>query len=92
MAVEDLQAWNNANFVCGDKIRRHNQHFYNRRSVRCGGVIEANYYNLNTGTNGGRIFTKDICAICYVDADTVSPEEVIAKRDVGGKTPLPICR
>ena len=41
---------------------------------------------------GGRIVTKDICAICYVNADIVSPEEMIANCDLGGKSPLPICR
>ena len=27
-----------------------------------------------------------------MNADIVSPEEIIADRDLGGKTPLPICR
>jgi len=37
--------------------------------------------------------TKDICAVCYVDADLVSPNETRKERtDLGGKTPLPMCR
>ncbi len=93
---EDLQSLeqdiDRNRFICGDKIKRRNNKFYNRRSVRCGDPIEANYYNPSTGTKGGRIITKDLCAICYVNADIVSPEEIIATRDLSGKTPLPICR
>jgi len=79
-------------FICGGKIKRHNKKFYNRRAVLCGDPIEANYYNPNTGTKGGRIVTEDICAICYINDDIVSTNEMIANRNLGGKTPLPICR
>ena len=36
--------------------------------------------------------TKDICAVCYVDDDLVSPDEIKRSQDVGGKNPLTICR
>ena len=51
--------------------------------------IEASYYNPSTGTKGGRIVTEDICAVCYVNADLVSPNQIRKERhDIGGKTPL----
>ena len=58
----------------------------------CGDPVEVNYYNPNTGTKGGRIITKDICAICYINADIVSTDEMISNCNLGGKTPLPIFR
>jgi hypothetical protein len=59
---EDLQSLDQLiesnGFICGDKIKRHNRKFYNRRAVLCGDPIEANYYNPNTGTKGGRIVSR----------------------------------
>ena len=36
--------------------------------------------------------TKDICAICYIADDLVTPAEIRKRKNVGGKTPLIICR
>ena len=33
-----------------------------------------------------------ICAICYVTDDIVSKDEIRNSQDLGGKTPLPMCR
>lgn len=36
---------------------------------------------------------KDICAVCYVDADLVAPNEIRKKQDdLEGKTPLTMCQ
>eukprot|EP00957_Ditylum_brightwellii_P117971 8998146-Ditylum_brightwellii.AAC.1 len=82
----------NNGFICGNKIKRHNKKLFNQQAVLCGDPIEANYYNPNIGTKGGRIIMEDICAICYVNADTISTDEMIANHNLGGKTPLSICR
>ena len=58
----------------------------------CGHPIEPYYYNPNTGTKCGRIVTKDNCAVCYVNDDLVTPNEMIKSLDLGGKAPLTICR
>ena len=36
--------------------------------------------------------TEDICSICYVNTDLVSANEIRSQRDLGGKTPLIMCR
>mmetsp|Transcript_25528 Transcript_25528/g.42129 ORF Transcript_25528/g.42129 Transcript_25528/m.42129 type:complete len:80 (-) Transcript_25528:51-290(-) len=33
-----------------------------------------------------------MCAICYVTDDILSENEIRQGRDLGGKTPLPMCR
>lgn len=58
----------------------------------CGHPIESTYYNPNSGTKGGRIVTEDICAVCYATGDLVTPDEMKRSLDLGGKTPLTICR
>ena len=58
----------------------------------CGHPIEPQYYNPSTGTKGGRIVTKDLCSVCYLDEDLLSQDEIRNERDLGGKTPLIICR
>ena len=39
-----------------------------------------------------RIVTDDICAVCYVNDDLVTPNETRKTMDLAGKTPLTICR
>ncbi len=58
----------------------------------CGHPIESEYYNPSMGTKGGRIVTKDICAIFYIADDLVAPSEIRKVKDVSGKTPLTMCR
>ena len=80
-------------YTCGSKLKGRGQFFYSRRALKCGMPIEASYYNPSTGTKGGRIVTEDICAVCYVNADLVSPNQIRKERnDIGGKTPLTMCR
>jgi hypothetical protein len=89
-----MQLWiENNGYVCGDKIKRCRSKFYSKRAMRCGNYVESQYCNPKTGTKGGRIVVSDdVCAICYVQDDIVSPDEMIMELDLGGKTPLPICR
>mmetsp|Transcript_6914 Transcript_6914/g.20751 ORF Transcript_6914/g.20751 Transcript_6914/m.20751 type:complete len:193 (-) Transcript_6914:8-586(-) len=94
---EDLeklqQSLENDTYTCGSKIRGRGKFFYSRRAMKYGFPIEASCYNQSTGTKGGRIVTKDICALCYVDADLVAPNEIRKKRDdLEGKTPLTMCQ
>ena len=60
-----------------------------------GEPIEAHFYEPNTGGRGGRRVTsveRNICAICYVTDEILSKDEIRQGRDLGGKTPLPVCR
>ena len=37
--------------------------------------------------------TDDICSVCYEgEIDMVLPDEIMSKRNIGGKIPLTICR
>ena len=69
----------NTGFICDDDIGVESGH-YARRQTRCGDI------------KGGRIMTKDICAVCYEDDDIVSEVEIRKKRNIGGKNPLLVCR
>lgn len=90
---EDLQRMlENEGYTCGNRIKGCGKKFYSRRAIRCGDPIESYYYNPNTGTKGGRIVTKNICAVCYVDDDLIAPNQIKQLRDVGGKTPLMMCK
>jgi hypothetical protein len=68
--------------------------FYSRRAVRCGEPIEAHFYEPNAGERGGRHVTSTslVCATSYVTDDIVPIAEIRRERDLGGKTPLPMCR
>mmetsp|Transcript_38199 Transcript_38199/g.62502 ORF Transcript_38199/g.62502 Transcript_38199/m.62502 type:complete len:137 (-) Transcript_38199:7-417(-) len=77
-------------YNCGDKIGV--DKFYARRALMCGHQIESTYYNPNTGTKGGRIITEGICALCYVNDDLVTPNELMKSLNLSRKAPLTICR
>jgi hypothetical protein len=81
--------------LCGDKMSGHDggKLFYSRRAVRCGEPIEA-FYQPKTGERGGRLVTSTslMCATCYVTDGIVPIAEIRRERDLGGKTPLPMCR
>ena len=81
----------NTGFICGNDIGVESGH-YARRQTRCDDFIESQYYNPKLGVKGGRIVTKDICAVCYEDDDIVSEVEIRKKRNIGGKNPLLVCR
>ena len=75
----------NNGFVCGDKKRWHSKHFHNRRSVRCGDAIEANYSkHWNQRTSASVSVQYAMCyAICMPwMRHCIPPEEIIANRDV----------
>ena len=61
-------------YICGMDIKGGKLHC--RREALCGHAIKSEYYNPATGTKGGRIETKDICAICYIANDLVAPNEI----------------
>ena len=91
--LEDLQrSLENNGYACGRKVKGVSKLFYSRRALMCGHPIEPQYYNPSTGTKGGRIVTKDLCSVCYLDEDLLSQDEIRNERDLGGKTPLIICR
>ena len=54
--------------------------------------METQYYDMDSNKRGGRIETKIVCAVCYLDGDFVPDSEVKEKRNLKGKSPLPICR
>ena len=82
----------NDGYSCGDEVKGGGKFFYSKRSLRCGDPIESEYYNPGAGTKGGRIETEDVCCICYVDQDLMTPNDIKKVRDLGGKTPLIMCR
>ena len=92
--MENLQrSLENNVYTCGDEIKGGGKYFYVRRALQCGSPIEASYYTPSTGTKGNQIVTADICAVCYVDADLVSPNDIRKERtDLGGRTHLTVCR
>ena len=84
-------------YLCGDKLRAFDggSKFYSRRAIQCGEPIESHFYDPKTGDRGGRLITLAagvMCATCYVTDDIVSKEEIRQNRDLGGKTPLPMCK
>lgn len=86
-AVEcSLENW----YVCGDNIE--SDSLFVKRQLRCKDYIESQYCNPAAGLKGGRILTKDVCAICYDDEDIVTAEEIQNGCDIGGKDPLLFCR
>ncbi len=89
--LEKLEGSLERGYICGGEILG-GEYFYSRRALRCMDPIESQYYNPSTRTKGGRMFTVDICARCYGDQDLVDVNEIIAKYDLGGKTPLTICK
>ena len=89
--LEDLeQRLERDGYTCGMDIK--GGKLYCRRAVLCGHPIESEYYNPATGTKGGRIVTKYICAIYHIADDLVAPNEIRKLKDVCDKTPLTICR
>ena len=66
----------NDGYSCGDEVKGGGKFFYSKRSLRCGDPIESEYYNPGAGTKGGRIETEDVCCICYVDQDLMTPNDI----------------
>eukprot|EP00957_Ditylum_brightwellii_P111580 8510830-Ditylum_brightwellii.AAC.1 len=89
--LDNLLALLENGYICGNSINEESG-FYVRQALRCGDFIEPQYYNSKKGIQGGRIVTEDICAICYKKDNIVSADEIRAKRDIGGKNPLLVCR
>ena len=87
---KELEQWKEGGYVCGNKVRV--EGFEAQRKLRCNDQMETQYYDMDDKKRGGRIETKIVCAVCYLDDDLVLDSEVIEKRDLKGKSPLPICR
>jgi hypothetical protein len=81
-------------YTCGNTIDVEN--FAARESIWCGDPVEPQYYWKQQKTRPGIIMPAppEWCASCYdVDEDNIVPdEEVVQKRNTGGKKFLPICR
>ena len=95
--LETLErAMENIGYLCGDKMSNYDggEKFFSRRAIRCGESIEAHFYDPKTGGRGGRRTSTNrvMCAVCYVTDDILSKDEIREGRDLGGKTPLPMCR
>eukprot|EP00957_Ditylum_brightwellii_P104974 8000755-Ditylum_brightwellii.AAC.2 len=87
--LHDLeQSLENNGCTCGKKIKVCGSKFYTRQAICCGDPIEAYYYNPLKEMRGGRIVTDDICSVCYIDEDLVSPTEIRQMCDLGSKTSL----
>ena len=91
---EHLGNWKENGYVCGNKPGANT--FVMRRAIRCGDLIETQYYEpeLMTGKrkNGRSVSTDAICCLCYDDNDIVGSSEIKKTQNIGGKNPLPICR
>ena len=61
-----------------------------RHTTRCGQFIESQYYTFGSSTSGRKVNVK-ICCFCCNDKDLVSVDQIKAKFDCGGQTPLPLC-
>ena len=83
-------------YLCGDKMSGQDvgKSFYSRGAIRCCEPIEAHFYDPKSGERGGRLVTSTslMCATCYATDDIVCEDEIRRERDLGGKTPLPMCR
>eukprot|EP00957_Ditylum_brightwellii_P136563 10414092-Ditylum_brightwellii.AAC.1 len=83
--LQDLeQSLENNGYTCGNKIKVGGGKFYARYDICCGDTIDAYYYNPLKGTRSGRIVTDEICSVCYIDKDLVSPNEIRKLRDLQG--------
>jgi hypothetical protein len=76
-------------YICGSAIK--GGKFFARQTLLCCSPIELEYYNPTTGTKGGRIVTEDICALCYVKDDLVTPNKIKKSVNIGGRISLTIC-
>eukprot|EP00978_Attheya_sp_CCMP212_P025218 scaffold80767_cov35-Attheya_sp.AAC.2 len=76
-------------YICGDAL---DVPPYNLREAHhCNNPVEPIYY-ATQDTRGGRIVTKDICAVCYGPDDLVLKQELLDSGLTKGREPLPICR
>ena len=76
-------------YMCGEAL---DVPPYNLREAhRCNDPVEPIYY-ATQDTRGGRIVTKDICAVCYGPDDLVLKQDLLESGHTKGKEPLPMCR
>ena len=66
--------------------------FYAHQKLSCGGSVERNYYNPYVGTKGGKIATKTVCSICYLDGNIVDKVEILTRLDILRKHLWPLFR
>ena len=94
--MEELQRWSEGGYMCGSQVP--GDKFYVQRKLFCGDYIESQYYNhlggrkANNSSKGYRLVTGNICAVCYLFQDVLSDAEIKRIRNIGGKSPLLICR
>ena len=69
-----ISSLENASYVCGKKFK--GRKLCTRHILRYSDLIKSYYRNLNTGTKGGRITTKDICAPYFINDDVVSLDDI----------------
>ena len=81
--IKKINRWLEGGYICGNKVRA--APFYAQIKLRCDNYIDPQYYNPNAGTKSRRIFTVEICDICFEDDDIVSRDEINNKKSVGGK-------
>ena len=75
--------------MCGNNVSV--SKFYIKHKIQCVDCVELHYYNpAGNSTRGKRVTTEEVCAMCYFPGNIVSREEIIRKRDVGGKNPLSV--
>ena len=60
---------------------------------RYGDYIDSQYHMFATGSQGGKITAKDICAVCYNDNYLMKGNDIERSgRCTGGKIPLHVCK
>ena len=76
-------------YMCGEAL---DVPPYNLREAHCcNDPVEPIYY-ATQDTRGGRIVTKDICAVCYGPDNLVLKQDLLESGHTKGKEPLPMCR
>merc|ERR1712045_977838 len=72
--TEELNCWKEEGYICGNECSVNI--FKLRRQLRCGGFIEAQYYEpqliIGSRKKGSSLSTDLICCLCYGDSDVVS--------------------
>ena len=73
--MQELQQWVGRGYICGNRVP--SNLFYVQRKCFCGDYIESQYDNHLGGKKrkderGGRLVTKNVCAICYTFYNVMS--------------------
>ena len=82
----ELDRCTESGYACGNEVTV--EGFYVQRKLSCGGSVERNYYNPSVGTKGGRIVTKTVCSVCYLDENIVDKVELLTRPEIVRGDPL----